>query len=128
MESVGPSDDKTDFGVEAFHASVGDAVFDRVEDDVSALTNRFRCFDERSKPGSLGSGTPRVEEHTGLIAGEAASEDRPELFFHFIGPPDPTPGSFHPRELRGLFVGEVLRGFQQGPPGASEIFRVSGIG
>ena len=63
VEAVGPSGDEADFGVEAFHASIRDAVFDRVEDDVSALTNRFRCFDERSKPGSLGSGTTRRGAH-----------------------------------------------------------------
>jgi hypothetical protein len=50
VEPVGASDDEADFGVQSLDGSFADPVLDRVEDHVSALTDRLGGFDERREP------------------------------------------------------------------------------
>lgn len=108
VEAVGPSGDEADFGVEAFDSAVADAVFDGVQDEVSAVTHRLGGLDERGETGSLCAGTPPVKQFGGFVAGEVAGEDRPELFFHLICPPDPAAGPSDLGELGSLGVSEVV--------------------
>jgi hypothetical protein len=123
---VGAPDDEADLGVEAFDAAVGDAVFDGVEDEVAALAQGAGALDERFEPGALGSDAPAVQHYGGLVAGEVAGEDGPELFCHLVGPPDTTAVAADLVELGGLAVGEVFGVLQQRPAGTLEVFGPSG--
>jgi hypothetical protein len=51
-----------------------------------------------------------------LAAVQVTGEDRSELFFHLIGPPDPALVPADLVELGGLAVGEVFGVLQQRPP------------
>ncbi len=103
MEPVGASDDQADFDVHALDRAVRDVLLDRVNDE-----------------------RPSVEHHDRVGWFDAAVEDGPELFFHFIRSPDAAAFAADGRELC-LLAGEVGRVLQQTPAWSFERPRVLGV-
>ena len=124
----GAEDDEADFDVHAFGAAVADSLFDRVDDDPASVAHCACRFGERFQPGPEGPGDPPVEQRDRSRGFETGGEDRPELFFHLVRPPDPATRTFHLGELCGLSDGQVFGVLQQRPSRSLERFRVAVVG
>lgn len=86
--AVTAADDEPDLCVQPFDAAIRDAVLDGVEHEISAVAHGAGGLDEGRESGALCSSAPPVQQHLGMVAAEVASQDRSELFFHLISPPD----------------------------------------
>lgn len=83
VESVGAPDDEADLGVEPSDAAVGDAVLDRVEDHVAALTMVFAALTngaslERKRTTSVRSSTGTPARNVTSACGPADRYRAPE--------------------------------------------------